>query len=380
MNPPTSPDFDPTRRRWLKASSAAWVTASLPIRAPVTALASARQPIRLDLNESNYGPSPRVAEALARALPSLPRYVTDVQTTALQRQIAALEGVYAEQVILGEVLDALGEYLAIEHGGGSFVYSVPGYGALVDAAAPFGGRAIEVPLDDQLSNDLPALSAAITGDTRALFVVNPHNPSGTVSDRVAFDAFVQAAAQRTQVIVDEAYLDYCDDFNERTAARWLRAGHNVVVFRTFGKLHALAGLQIGYALVPRPLADVLRHRGVGGAHSLNQLSIAAAGASLEDPAYRADVRVQVARERARWQQLLGELGLRHAQTVASFVFFDTGQAQPQLAAALEAQGIHIGRSFPPYTNWARITIGTPAENAVVHTALRRWVQTARGRA
>ncbi|MFT4249396.1 MAG: histidinol-phosphate transaminase [Pseudomonas sp.] len=372
MNTDTN-GFDPSRRRWLKGSGAGLAAVALPLPALAVPTAATPGPIRLDLNESSYGPSPRVAEAIARALPQLPRYVDAGQTEALQRQIAAIEGVAPEQVILGEVLEALGQHLAIEHGGGSFVYSVPGYGALVEAAAPFGGRAIEVPLGAQLCNDLPALSAAIATDTRALFVVNPHNPSGTLSERAAFDAFVRDAARRTLVIVDEAYLDYREDFAERTAARLLRAGANVVVFRTFGKLHALAGLQIGYALAPRLLADALRQRGVGGAHAQNQLSIAAAAASLADPTHAARVRVQVARERERWLALLRELGLRHAEPAASFVFFDAGRPQAELAAVLLERGIRIGRAFAPYTDWARISIGTPDENAAVQVALRTIV-------
>ncbi len=376
----TSPSdsVDLARRHWLQGSGAALAVAALasgsaaPVRAGVHASAPAT-PIRLDLNESNEGPSPQVAIAIQHALGQVPRYVQSEQAAALQQQIATFEGVSAEQVIIGEVLEALGQHLAIEQGAGGFVYSVPGYGALVDAAAPFGGRAVEVPLDARLQNDLPALSAAIAADTRALFVVNPHNPSGTLSPRDAFDAFVHAAAKRTLVIVDEAYLDYCDDFAQRTAVRLLRAGDNVVVFRTFGKLHALAGLQIGYAVAPRALADALRKRGIGAAHSLNQLSIAAAAASLADHGYRAQVRERAAHERQRWSVVLDELGLRRTEAAGNFVFFDTGRAQTVLAQALSTRGIRIGRAFPPYAQWARISIGTAQENTRVHTALREIV-------
>jgi len=373
----TSLPSDPSRRRWLQGATVALAAAALAPRgaqaaplaaAPVTP-ADATPPLRLNLNESSYGPSPRVATAINDALGQLPRYVTAAQAQALQQQIAALEKVDPEQVILGEVLEALGQHLAITHGGGEFVYSVPGYGALVDAAAPFGGKAVEVPLTPKLENDLAALAQAIGSNTRALFVVNPHNPSGTVSAPEAFDAFVREAARRTLVIVDEAYLDYLDDFDRRTAVRLLREGANVVVFRTFGKIHALAGLQIGYALVPRALAATLRARGVGDAHALNQVSIAAASASLADPAYTASVRHQVALERARWLRFLDALARPYAVPAGNFVFFDAGRPQPQLAEALAARGILIARAFAPFANWARISIGTPQENARVQSAL-----------
>ncbi|KLD75622.1 histidinol-phosphate aminotransferase family protein [Xanthomonas hyacinthi] len=333
-------------------------------------MGAAASPLRLDLNESSYGPSPRVAPAITRAMGSAPRYVSADQLQALQRQIATLEGVAPEQVIVGEVLQALGQHLALSQGAGSFVYSVPGYGALVDAARPFGGRAVEVPLNAALENDLPALLAAIGGDTRALFVVNPHNPSGTLSRGGEFDRFVSAAQARTLAIVDEAYLDYRDDAASLSAVRLLRQGQNVAVFRTLGKIHALAGLQVGYALAPPALADALRQRDVGAAHAQNQLSLAAASAALADPAHIARVRASVGVERQRWQLALRQLKLRSTEATGNFVFFDSGHPHARVAAALLRNGVRIARAFAPYDTWLRISIGTPQENQRAQQALR----------
>ena len=383
--------FDPSRRAWLGRHALAALATPLAVLAPGTAIPAARQAkpvsgnvqasaqdglIRLDLNESSYGPSPKVAPAVQQALSQAPRYVSAEQGQALAEQIAGLEGVAVEQVIVGEVLEPLGQHLALASSGGSFVYSVPGYGALVDAAAPFGGRAIEVPLDASLNNDLPALLAAITGDTRAVFVVNPHNPSGTISSGPTFDAFVERASRRTLVIVDEAYLDYQPDAASRTAVRLLRQGHNVAVFRTLGKIHALAGLQIGYALVPRTLAAALRQRGVGGSHSLNQLSIAAASATLSDPAHVASVRAQVATERQAWLELLKAEGLRYAEPAGNFVFVDTRRPHAEIASGLLKGGVRIARAFPRYDQWVRITIGTPQENMAAQAALLEVLKSA----
>ncbi len=376
---------DPGRRRWLRTGVSGAVAATL---APVAALAAQRAataapavpsastptptpatPLRLDLNESSYGPSPQVPAAVQRALADAPRYVGAAKLQALQEQIARIEGVAPSQVVVGEILEALGQHLAITGNGGSFVYSVPGYGALVDAARPFGGHAVEVPLDAKLENDLPALEAAIADDTRALFIVNPHNPSGTISAADVFDGFLRRASARALVIVDEAYLDYQPDFERRTAVRHLREGRNVAVFRTLGKIHALAGLQLGYAVVPQALADALRARGVGGAHAQNQLSIAAAAASLADTGHIVRVRDQVAAERALWLDTLKSLGLRHAQPAGNFVFFDAGRPHAEVAAALLARGVKVARAFAPYDRWVRITIGVPAENVRAREAV-----------
>ena len=367
---------DPQRRHWLRAGlTSAAVAALAPVAgsaaaaAPSAAADTAPDLLRLDLNESSYGPSPRVGSAVQRALVEAPRYVSAAQLQALQVQVATLEGVAPEQVIVGEVLEALGQHLALSQGAGGFIYSVPGYGALVDAARPFGGRAVEVPLSARLENDLPALLAAIAPDTRALFVVNPHNPSGTLSPGADFDRFVTAAQARTLVIVDEAYLDYREDAAALSAVRLLRQGQNVVVFRTLGKIHALAGLQVGYALAPTALATALHQRGVGGAHAQNQLSLAAAAAALADTAHVAQVRRSVALERQRWQQVLTGLGLRSTEAAGNFVFVDTGRPHAAVAAVLLQQGVRIARVFAPYDTWVRITIGTPAENRRAQQAL-----------
>jgi histidinol-phosphate aminotransferase len=142
------------------------------------------------------------------------------------------------------------------------------------------------------------------------------------------------------------------------------------VFRTFDKIHGLAGLPIGYALVPQPLAGALRKQGVGDAETLGRLNIAAASAALADMEHVRQIRSAVAAERAKWITILDELTLTHTDSQASFIFFNAGRPQTQLAGAMRAQGVDIGRTFPPYANWARITIGLPNENRTVQQKLR----------
>lgn len=352
-----------SRREWLAMSAAA---TSLAAAGP----GAARERVRLSLNESAWGPSPRVAPAIRAAAIGVERYVEPAEVDALVRQIAALERVAPEQVVIGEVLEPLGLYLARRRrGGGGIVFSAPGYTALVDAAAPLGGRAVPVPLDARLENDLPALARAIDGETLAVSLVNPHNPSGTVGDAAAFHAFVAAAARRTLVVVDEAYLEY-DDLAARSAIRHVRGGANVLVFRTLAKIYGLAGLSIGYAVAPVELARGLRAAGIGAPHSLNRPALAAAGAALADRRHVATVRAEVAGERRRLHGGLDALGLRHTDSRADFVFFRSDAAD-RLRAACAAAGVEIGRPFPPLDDWIRITVGRPAENDRVLAIVRR---------
>lgn len=334
------------------------------------ARADAPAPVRLTLNENPYGPSALVAPAIAAGLDNLYRYTGD-EAEAFTRQVAELEQVAPEQVIVGELLEGLGIALGGKGGpGGEFIYSVPGYPLLVDAAARVGGVVVGVPLDAHLANDLGAIEAKVGPRTQAVFLVNPHNPSGTASDAEAFRAFVRRVSRRAVVVVDEAYLEFSDDYATRSVVDLVRAGENVIVFRTFAKVHALAGLPLGYAVASRPLADLLRRAGLGNPRDLNRLALAAASASLRDRDYIPRVHAAVAAERKAWTAFLDELGLRHTDSQANFVYFDAGRPHAEVATALAKAGVVVGRAFAPYDRWIRITVGLPEENRRAQAALR----------
>lgn len=334
--------------------------------------------VQLTLNENPYGPSPKAIEAIEKALPSLSRYTSADAAAALTAELAAKEGVAPEQIILGDLLAPLGFHLGLRGGKGSeFIYSVPGYPAMVNAAQPVGGVVVSVPLDAKLENDLVALSAAITPKTQALFLINPHNPSGTVSDTAAFHAFLTETSKRTLVIVDEAYLDYMSDFAARTAVTHTRAGENVLVYRTFDKFYGLAGASLGYSVAPRPIADFLRAQGLGSPRDLSPLAVAAARASIKDDAYAKKLRATMDKELAAWHAFLDQHKLTRTQSAGNFVFFKAGYPQKEVAAALSAKGIAIGRDFSPLNEWTRITVGLPAENQAARAALKAFLEAAK---
>jgi histidinol-phosphate aminotransferase len=369
-----SNDF--TRRELLKSSG---LIVGAGVVAPQLVLAEVSKPttssktgplIRLSLNENPYGPSPNVAHALQLELGRLDRYADAPLARQLAEEIAEYEHIPIEQVVLGEILDLLGLFLGSSSGpGGEFIYSTPGYLALIDAAARVGGVGVPVPLNAQYQNDLAALKSRVNAKTRAIYLVNPHNPTGTINDDEAFKRFLRESSQSAVVVVDEAYLEYTSDFDTRSAASLVREGANVVVFRTFDKIHGLAGMPIGYVLAPRSLADALRKEGAGDAEGLGRLNLVAASAALADTAQVVSTRQTVAKERSLWFSVLRELNLPHTDSRANFVFFDAGRPQPALAAAMRERGVDIGRAHPPYTNWARITIGLPSENLRAQNAL-----------
>ena len=332
--------------------------------------------IQLSLNENPFGMAAGVEKALLKEMPRIGRYSGEAGERFI-RAVAAHEGVDAEQIIPGEILEALGMYLGLKAGyGGEFIYSVPGYPAMVNAAARVGGKVIAIPLNDRLENDLEAMEAQVNERTAAIFLVNPHNPSGTLSDNEIFHDFLKRVSRRALIVVDEAYLEYSDNFSERTAVNNLMEGDNVIVFRTMAKAYGLAGLSFGYAVAPKALARELMAGGWCDTHALNRMSLAAAEAALKDQKYISGVNRMVTRERNQWHAFLEELGLPHTASMTNFVFFDAGKPHAEVQERLKKAGILIGRSFEPYDTWIRITIGRPEENAKAQSALREIIQPA----
>jgi histidinol-phosphate aminotransferase len=362
-----------TRRTLLKSSGLAVGAGLLPREASALPLSDGEPSslLYLNLNESAFGPSPLALEAVRGEMARLNRYADAASAAELTAQIAAKEAVPAEQIVLGEVLGILGSYFAAKGGpGGEFLYSSPGYLALIDAASHLGGIGVAVPLNPKYQNDLDALSSRVDARTRAVYLVNPHNPTGTVNDDVAFKTFLREVSRRTPIIVDEAYLEYTPDCVSRSAVSAVREGSNVIVFRTFDKIHGLAGLPMGYAIVPKGMGDILREQGAGGLEALGRLNLVAAKAALADVDHVQLVSSKVAAERARWEVVLNDLKLTHSDACASFVFFDAGRPQAEVASALRVRGVVVGRLFPPYTNWVRITIGLPDDNRFAQARLR----------
>ncbi|KAA6338693.1 Histidinol-phosphate aminotransferase [termite gut metagenome] len=326
--------------------------------------------IKLSLNENPFAIPESIKDSIIRELPNINRYSAE-EGEAFVRFLATHEGVDPVQIIPGEILELLGIYLGLEGGLGSeFIYTVPGYPALVNAAQSVGGKVISVPLNDNLENDLDAIEAKVNDKTQAVFLVNPHNPSGTVSDKKALHNFISRISQKALVVVDEAYLEYTDDFEGRTALVNLQAGENVIVFRTFAKVYGLGGLGIGYAIAPKKLAKHLRAKGLGDTHALNRLAIVAARAALTNRADATRVAKITADERNKWHAFLDEQGFRHSTSEANFIFFDIKKPYAEVYQQLKEKGIIIGPSYAPaYDTWLRISIGQPEDNAKVREVI-----------
>lgn len=327
-----------------------------------------RLPLRLSGNENPWGPGPAARAAIAAALDEGCRYGM-TQLRELTEAIARHEGIERDRIVIGSGSGELLQLLALgwcERG--EVVCAWPTFNQLMAYAERFGASIRKVPLDGELRHDLPALLAATGPNTSMLYLCNPNNPTGTVVAGDALRAACREAAARTLVVVDEAYLDLADPARTESMLPLVREGANVVVLRTFSKIHGLAGLRVGYALARPEVVQRLRRLQMT---LPNTLGLAAATASLSDHAFLARTRAALLADRARVCAVCDELGLRYAPPEGNFVFVQVGMPVENFAARMREQGIEVGRPFEPYADWCRISIGTTAETDFLIGALRR---------
>lgn len=368
-----------TRRALVLGSSVVAATAVMRSRsgsaaepvAPVSVAPSGGGLARLIANENPYGPAASARRAVTEALATAWQYPMG-HDQPLKKLIAEREGLTTAHIMLG---DGSGEILRIAGlvygmGGRDVVAARPTFGFLQDYARQLGATVTEVPLDENLKHDLKGLAAAVTGRTGLLYVCNPNNPTGTLVPGTELRPFLKDMAGRTTVLVDEAYLDLWEDWPAHTATERVRAGDPVIVTRTFSKLHGMAGLRVGYALAPPDIIQRLeKHRMT----LLGCAGVAAATASYQDLEFQAFSRARLQEGLAITTGALRELKLRHvAEGRGNFVFFDTGGPLADFSAAMRRAGYLVGRPFPPYDSWCRVSMGTVEQMRGFAEALRGY--------
>jgi histidinol-phosphate aminotransferase len=335
---------------------------AVPAGAPANA-------IRLAANENPQGPGPAARAAIQAAIADSWKYPMGEEMT-LRKQIAEREGLTQQQVMIGDGSSEILHIAAILYGldRGELITATPTFSLAADHAKAIGASVKAIPLDAEMRYDLKAIRAAISPNTRLIYVCNPNNPTGTTVPGAELREFVAGVSSGSAVLVDEAYLELASDMAENSAVARVRAGDNVIVARTFSKLHGLAGLRIGYALARPDIIEKMARLKLTVASSLG---LAAATASYNDIEFQESSRRNIAEGVTITVAALQGLKLRFAPTKANFVFFDTGQPVAQFLAAMRQAGFALGRPFPPFDTWCRVSIGKVDEMRAFAEALRK---------
>lgn len=340
------------------AGAAGFLNFSLP-ETNAAQTANGQTLIKLSSNENPYGPSPKARQAIIEAVASGNRYAGG-EVVALEKLIAEREGVAPENVVLGTGSGEVLAMAAVAYGldKGEIVTPDPTFWGLQRYAENIGAKITRVPLDANHSHDLKTMRERISANTRLVYVCNPNNPTGTIIPNAELRQFC-TDVKNTPILIDEAYLEYLDDYPASSAVDSVRKGANVIVLRTFSKIYGLAGLRVGYGLARKDIADNLKKFRMTW---FNPISLRAAIASLQDETFVRESRRKNAETRKFVLAEMDKLKLSSASSNANFIWLNVGVNQRDLPAKLMKANIAIRNGIAPLdSDWARITIGTDAE-------------------
>lgn len=361
-----------SRRGVLQSSGALLVGSALGVAGIVQAQPTGT--VRLNYNESPFGPSRRAREALLALGDGAWKYAYE-EVPALRSLIAEHEGVLPENVFVSEGSGEILKLAALIHGepGRQVIAARPTFIMLPQYASRRGATVVWVDVDESFGHDFSAMRAEVTDSTSLIYVCNPNNPTGALAQPDELRAFIKAVSPRALVLVDEAYIDFAPEPEQATVIDLARSGANILITRSFSKLYGLAGLRIGYGIAN---ADVIRRLESLRISIPNQAGVAAARASHGDAAFRAEIRKKIGESIAFSSHLFGELNLRYASTHANFMMFDTGQESSEFVEFARERGVMVAPVYEPLSTWVRVSMGRLEDMQVFARTLRAFLKNA----
>ncbi len=320
--------------------------------------------IKLASNENPLGVSPLALDAMINAMQNVALY-PDGSGFELKAALSRHYDVKPEQIILGngsnDVLDLAARIFLKP--GASAVYSQHAFAVYPLVVQITGAHGIQVPARDY-GHDLPAMLDAIKSETRIVFIANPNNPTGTISNTDDLYRFIGRVSRDVLIVLDEAYYEYLPEINKTNSIQWLKEFPNLVVTRTFSKIYGLAGARIGFAIAHPDVADLMNR--VRQPFNVSSIGLVGALAALNDSEF---VQKSYALNRAGMLQLTDgfrKLNIEFIPSVGNFISFCIeGDAAniPKVYQSLLHQGIII-RPLGIYEmpHHLRVTIGLASEN------------------
>jgi len=317
--------------------------------------------IKLASNENPFGPSPLAVAAIKKALADLNRY-PDGSGYYLKKRLSRQLGQPAERIVLGcganEILDLTCRVLVGP--GGRAVLPHPSFLVYQKFLQATGAETVLVPLAG-LAIDLAAISRAMDEDVRLVIVCNPNNPTGTALRTADIEAFASDLPQGTLLLVDEAYVDFVRDPERGSCLDLVTEERNLIITRTFSKVYGLAGLRVGYGVMPARLADYLNR--VRQPFNVTSLALAAAEAALDDEEFLDQTKRRIWAGLDFLVQGLTALGLEVTPSQTNFVLFRTPAPAEAVYERMLAQGVII-RSMAAFglSDHLRVNVGLEEEN------------------
>jgi len=331
--------------------------------------------VKLASNENPLGPSPLAVAALRKGIKDAHLYPDD-NCYYLSKTLAAHLGVAEDQLIFGngsvDIIDfitksfvAPGDHVVLA-AGAFIMYAI--------AAKMADARVTAVPLKDY-AHDLDAMAAAVTPQTKVVFIANPNNPTGTMVDAAQVKSFLRKLPTSCVVVFDEAYSEYIarPDFPDSLAL--LRDHPNIIILHTFSKIYGLAGLRVGYGIGhPELIATIRKVRLPFNVGLLSQLACQAA---IGDRRHVARSKAMNSAGKKYLYRQFAAMGMTYVPSEGNFILIDPKVDSMPVFNALQKRGVIVrpvkNYGFPTQL---RVTVGTPAQNKKLIAGLRRVLKTA----
>lgn len=329
--------------------------------------------IKLASNENPLGPSPMALDAIRDALGGLNRY-PDGSCYSLVRKLSDRLGISSDTIVLGNGSDDIIGMLtrALLRPGDEAVMAQPSFAMYDIMTRLSGAKPVYVPLA-RMSVDLDAMAAAVTSRTRLVFLTNPNNPTGSIFSEDAFISFLGSISSDIVVVVDEAYIEFVRDPACAHAITFAAGERPVVVLRTFSKAFGLAGIRIGYGVMPAELALLLNR--VRQPFNVNSLAQAAAMAAMDDDGFLNRTLEVVHNGLEYLYEELDRMGIAYVPTQANFLLVAVRRDADEVFEEFLRRGVIVrSMSSYGYPSHIRVTVGLPEENARFISVLKDIMQ------
>jgi histidinol-phosphate aminotransferase len=328
-----------------------------------------RRIIKLASNENPLGPSPAALAAIKAAAPQIHLY-PDGSAFYLKQKLAANLQVDPANLILGNGSNDIIEFLghALMGPGDDVIVSEFCFAIYPIVARLLGANVITVPAKNH-GHDLPAMGRAITARTKAVFVANPNNPTGTLAPPEEVRRLIETTPSHVVLVMDEAYIEFLEEPLNLIPLVHFGEKPNLILMRTFSKIHGLAGLRLGYGIGHPEFISALEK--IRQPFNINSLAQAAGLAALDDLEHVRKTRENNFEGGKFLEDAFRKMGLQFVPSFANFVLVQVGQGQP-VFEEMQKHGV-ITRPMGGYNlpEWIRISVGTPRENRRAIKTLKR---------
>ena len=311
--------------------------------------------VMINANENPLGPCPEAREAVHNMIQYGGRYrysEADKVVRLLEEQEGLKQGyVRVHPGSSGPLHQAV---LAFTSPTKPFVVADPGYEAGARAARFIGAKVINVPLTKSYTHDVKAMAAA-SPDAGLIYICNPNNPTGTLTPQSEIEWLIANKPKGSVVMIDEAYTHLTEaPFNSHLVA----ADKDVVILRTFSKIYGMAGLRAGAAFARPDLQDRIS----GFSSTMMPITgMAAASASLEVKNLVPERRKLIAGVRNETFTFLDKHNFKFVPSVSNCFMVDVKRPGNQIVTAMRTEKVYIGRVWPSWPNYVRVTVGTAEE-------------------